>query len=193
VVKISRQTGIKKPMKTLRRCWLGAGVAGVVLVALAGCQGLNFGTQPTGAGLEGKRTFAVAEVYGGGGGVVTGAGDAASAAAAQAIRGIFEQHGYVEAAMGVADFQVSAAWQYNTSTNPFYGQSQLGAAPVTPVNVQQITLSIVVRDKTGNDILWRAEMPFPITAGTLTPDGAVTLVRQALKNLPEAKPAASKP
>ena len=169
------------------------------LGALAGCNTFNFDTEPSGLALVGKKTFTVADVYGGGGGAVTGAGGAASAAAAQAIRDIFEQHGYVYEASGAVDFQVAAAWQYNTSANPFYTQTQMGAPPATPVNLQQITLSIVVRDDKGKDILWRAETPFPITAVSLTPDGATSLVRQALKNLPVMHPgpapaaAASKP
>lgn len=159
-----------------------------VLGAVAGCDSLNLDKTPMGAGLAGKKTFIVAGVYGGG--VVTGAGGAATAAAAQAIQDIFEQHGYAYQAGGAADFQVAATWQYNMSSNPFNTQAQMGAPAVTPTNVQQITLALVVRDPTGNDILWRGVTPMPITTAILTPDGAVMLVREALKNLPQAVPAA---
>jgi hypothetical protein len=178
-------------MKNLRIQARGVVLAVALMGALAGCNSVNLDKAPLAAGLAGKKTFTVTGIYGGG--VVTGAGGAATAAAAQAIQDIFVQHGYGYQASGPVDFLVAASWQYNMSMNPFSTQAQMNAPAVTPTNVQQITLSVVARDPTSNDLLWRGATPMPITTATLTPDGAVMLVREALKNLPVAKPAESKP
>jgi len=178
-------------MKTFRFQEVGAVLTVALIGVLAGCDSLNLDKMSTTAGLTGKKTFTEATIYGTG--MVSGAGGEATAAAAQEIRDIFVQQGYVYEAGGPADFQVVASWLYNRSANPFSTQTQMNTPTAMPTHMQQITMSILVRDPTGNDILWRGVTPLPITAVTLTPDGAVMLVKDALRNLPEATAAASKP
>lgn len=173
-------------MKNFQRLLERTFLIAAMMSALAGCNSLNLDKMSTTAGLTGKKTFSEASIYGTG--MVSGAGGAATAAAAAAIEDIFVQHGYVYEAGGPADFQVVASWQYNTSMNPFSTQTQMNTPTAMPAHMQQITISILVRDPTGNDILWRGAMPLPITAVTLTPDGAIMLVKDALRNLPAAKP-----
>jgi len=178
-------------MKVFQFRAIGVVLTLALIGGLAGCNSINLDKMSTSGAMTGKKTFTVASISGTG--VVSGAGGAATAAASQEIQDIFVQHGYVYEAGGAADFQVVASWLYNKSANPFNTQTQMNTPTAMPTHMQQITMSILVRDPTGSDILWRGVTPLPITAVTLTPDGAVMLVKDALRNLPDAKPAASKP
>jgi hypothetical protein len=180
-------------MKNLHRRAVNFGVVLAAAVMLAGCNSLNLNNESAADNLAGKKTFAMTNFTGGGTGVITGAGGAATAAAAQEIRAIFEQHGYVCQASGSADMTVLPAWQYSVNQNPLYIQTQIGSPPVTPETVQQLLLSVLVRDGSNGKILWHGDTPLPMAASTLTPDGARSLAQQALKNLPAMQPAAGKP
>jgi hypothetical protein len=157
--------------------------------ALAGCSSVNLGSVGNDEYLAGKKTFVIAAFMGGHMGMMTGNGGVANAAATAEIRKVFEQHGYVYQDSGPADMTVLPAWQYSISQNPYYIQTQLGSPPVTPDTIQYVILSVLVRDGKGDKILWRGDTTLPITASSLTPSSTISLVTQALRNLPAMKPA----
>jgi hypothetical protein len=176
------------------RRFLGRTIFLLILVGgVGGCDTLNFkkgmGQDP----LAGKQTFSLLIVSMNGPGILTGAGSTATQAAGEAILDIFEGQGYVYQATGPADMKVIATWQYGSNMNSLYFHPQVGAAPATTAAMQHITLTIMVRDGSSDKLLWSGDTPFPVAAGALTAQSAVTLVRQGLTGLPSQRPAPTPP